>query len=114
ACAEAMGEDPFLAAIRANPDDNAVRLVYADWLQERGDPRGEFLRLDTMLTGLSPNHESYGADRFRLEQLRSTLDPHWLAVLDRSDRYTMLWPEDYCRYVASTGGVGQALRFVWG
>ena len=34
------------AAIRANPDDDTPRLVYADWLQEHGDePRAEFIRL---------------------------------------------------------------------
>src|SRR5687767_11912611 len=30
--------DAFLAAIRAAPDDDAPRLVFADWLAERGDP----------------------------------------------------------------------------
>jgi uncharacterized protein (TIGR02996 family) len=35
----------LLAAIVANPDDSATRLVYADWLLERGDPRGELIRL---------------------------------------------------------------------
>jgi uncharacterized protein (TIGR02996 family) len=35
----------FLEAIRAAPDDDAPRLIYADWLDERGDPRGEFIRV---------------------------------------------------------------------
>src|SRR3954471_11402384 len=35
----------FLAAIRDRPDDDLPRLVYADYLDERGDPRGEFIRL---------------------------------------------------------------------
>jgi uncharacterized protein (TIGR02996 family) len=38
-------EKDFLAAIAAAPDDDAPRLVYADWLQERGDARGEFITL---------------------------------------------------------------------
>ncbi|MCE9565027.1 MAG: TIGR02996 domain-containing protein [Planctomycetes bacterium] len=38
-------EKAFLAAIRAAPDDNTVLLVYADWLEERDDPRGEYARL---------------------------------------------------------------------
>jgi uncharacterized protein (TIGR02996 family) len=37
-------EAAFLAAIAENPDDPAYRLVFADWLEERGDPRGEWLR----------------------------------------------------------------------
>lgn len=35
----------LLAAIYEHPDDDGPRLVYADWLQERGDPRGEFIAL---------------------------------------------------------------------
>ena len=38
--------DALLAAIRANPADDLPRLVYADWLDEHGDPdRAEFIRL---------------------------------------------------------------------
>ncbi len=35
----------LLAEVLANPDDDAARQVYADALQERGDPRGEFIAL---------------------------------------------------------------------
>ncbi len=38
-------ERALLAAILAEPDDDAPRAVYADWLTERGDPRGEFITL---------------------------------------------------------------------
>lgn len=38
-------EDAMLAAIEAAPDEDGPRLVYADWLQQRGDPRGEFIAL---------------------------------------------------------------------
>jgi uncharacterized protein (TIGR02996 family) len=38
-------EAALIAAIRAAPDDDAPRLVYADWLTERGDPRGELITL---------------------------------------------------------------------
>jgi uncharacterized protein (TIGR02996 family) len=33
----------LLAAIYASPDDDGPRLVFADWLQEREDPRGVFI-----------------------------------------------------------------------
>jgi uncharacterized protein (TIGR02996 family) len=33
-------EDAFHAALDANPEDWQCRLVFADWLDERGDPRG--------------------------------------------------------------------------
>lgn len=35
----------FMDAIVASPNDDAPRLVYADWLEEQGDPRAEFIRL---------------------------------------------------------------------
>src|SRR5262245_35037410 len=38
-------EESFMKAILQAPDDDALRLVYADWLEERGDPRGEFIRI---------------------------------------------------------------------
>lgn len=34
----------LLAAVLANPADDLPKLVYADWLDERSDPRGTFLR----------------------------------------------------------------------
>src|SRR3954452_23480399 len=46
---------PFLAAVRAHPDDDAPRLVYADWLDERGDAdRAEFIRVQCELAPLDP------------------------------------------------------------
>jgi uncharacterized protein (TIGR02996 family) len=36
-------ETPFLRAI-ADPDDNLPRLVFADWLDERGEPWGGLIR----------------------------------------------------------------------
>jgi uncharacterized protein (TIGR02996 family) len=37
--------NPLLAAIIADPDDDRPRLVYADWLLDRGDVRGELIQL---------------------------------------------------------------------
>jgi uncharacterized protein (TIGR02996 family) len=34
----------FQRAILANPADTTLKLVYADWLQDRADPRAEFVR----------------------------------------------------------------------
>lgn len=41
---------PFLADCLANPTDQAPRLIYADWLESQGNPRGTNLR--TLLTWL--------------------------------------------------------------
>lgn len=37
-------EDAFQAHLDANPDDYTARLVFADWLQDRDDPRAEGYR----------------------------------------------------------------------
>ena len=33
-------EDDFQAMLDADPNDHATRLIFADWLDDRGDPRG--------------------------------------------------------------------------
>src|SRR5688500_3802818 len=47
-----MSEQPFLEAIRHDPDDDIPRLIYADWLEERGNPRGELVRIQCELARL--------------------------------------------------------------
>src|SRR5262249_45903889 len=44
----------FLRAIREQPDDDLPRLIYADYLDERGDPRGEFIRAQIERSTLPP------------------------------------------------------------
>jgi uncharacterized protein (TIGR02996 family) len=44
-----MDEKAFLRAIRAAPGDLAIRQVYADWLEDRGDPRAAWVRLEARL-----------------------------------------------------------------
>src|SRR5271156_4248840 len=52
----AAHDDAFLQAIRETPEEDAPRLIYADWLEERGDPRGEFIRVQCTLPRLSADH----------------------------------------------------------
>ena len=47
-------DELFLTAVREAPDDDAPRLLYADWLEERGDPRGAFIRAQRALERLDP------------------------------------------------------------
>jgi uncharacterized protein (TIGR02996 family) len=75
-----MADEPaFVPAILANPTDEGPRLVYADWLEERGDPRGEFLRLQTALMGMPRKDKRWAGLRKRLKELRSRLDAEALA-----------------------------------
>jgi uncharacterized protein (TIGR02996 family) len=77
-------EDRFVQAILADPDDASIRLVYADWLEERGDPRGEFLRLEAALMELPLEDDRWAAMAARFRELRATIDRDWLTALGRS------------------------------
>lgn len=47
--------DAFLQAILDAPDDDAPRLLFADWLEEYGDAdRAEFIRIQVALAGRGP------------------------------------------------------------
>ncbi len=55
-------EEAFLEAIRANPDDDTVRLVYADWLRENGHvERADFIEVQCALAKWRAN-KSGGVD----------------------------------------------------
>ncbi len=66
-------EKTLLTAIEANTNDADARAVYADWLEERGDPRGEYLRLEALLF----------AGPTRILELTQHIDPAWLAAVTR-------------------------------
>jgi uncharacterized protein (TIGR02996 family) len=75
-------EDGFLAAIKAHPDDQTARLVYADFLDERDDPRGDFIRLHLALRAAAPDHPERVAGEHELSFLRKGCDAAWLAVIE--------------------------------
>jgi uncharacterized protein (TIGR02996 family) len=85
-------ESAFLDAIRTSPDDDTPRLVYADWLEERSDPRGEFLRLDGAIAQLAVADPRYAEVESRLELLAGVIDRGWLArVGERNElRYDVI------------------------
>jgi uncharacterized protein (TIGR02996 family) len=72
----AVSADALIDAIVAAPDDDTPRLVYADWLIERGDALGELIALQCRL-GIRPSPEIAS----RVEQLRRDLQPVWLDPL---------------------------------
>lgn len=87
-------DEAFLRAIADNPAEDAARLVYADWLEERGDPRAEFLRVQHAFTQ-RPSDASSDRDLCEKEQeLVRQLDPTWI---QRVRRYTTPAP---CRDIA--------------
>src|SRR5437870_4297600 len=59
----------FLQSILDEPEDDAVRLIFADWLTDQGDPRGAFIRVQFALAELPNDHPS----RPELEECEKTL-----------------------------------------
>jgi uncharacterized protein (TIGR02996 family) len=66
----ASHDQAFLDDIIATPADDAPRLIYADWLQDHGDPhRAEFIRLQCRLATLPEDDP----ERFDLEERETQL-----------------------------------------
>ena len=71
-------DEAFIAAIREAPHDDALRLVYADWLEERGHAeRAEYLRLAHDLTHWPEHDPRCGPASERLLRLRESVDVEW-------------------------------------
>jgi uncharacterized protein (TIGR02996 family) len=74
----------FIRTILSNPAELSAWLVYADWLEEHDNPlHAEFLRLMARRGQLSNTELEWYTVEGRLEELRNTLDPNWVAVFDR-------------------------------
>ena len=87
-----MSEDEaFLRAVAAAPADEAPRLVYADWLDERGDPRGEYIRLQSEIGRTAPHTDRYATLRTRLKALRGNVDPAWAEAMGYRPRHRPLF-----------------------
>ena len=102
-------ESAFLAAVSANPDDDTARLVYADWLQERDDPRAEYVRLEVRRYRMTAQERKKDDPFHQLEKLRPHATPDWLSRIDRVGRLSMFWPQDECRRAEAELRVGQPL-----
>jgi uncharacterized protein (TIGR02996 family) len=77
-------EQGFLDAIRTAPADEVNRLVYADWLEEQGDPRGQYLRLELELARLEPSDPRYAETELDLRVCRRMLHPLWVHEVSRA------------------------------
>lgn len=84
-----MTEKVFLDSISMNPQDNDLRLVYADWLEERNDPRAELVRCEV---AMHQQKSSLPIDQELIDIRRSLVrqfEVGWLIVMDRFVTYFM-------------------------
>jgi uncharacterized protein (TIGR02996 family) len=97
--------DALLAAIQAAPDDDAPRLIFADWLDEHGETgRAEFIRVQIEMAPFERRETD--VDRFQRAVIRR----------DPSRPLPVGFPEEYRRYaalVAREQELLQAYRFEW-
>ena len=69
----------FLQAILANPEEDAPRLIFADWLEEQGQSdRAEFIRGQCELAQLTEEHPRYKLLAAQMETLRAGHETEWL------------------------------------
>jgi uncharacterized protein (TIGR02996 family) len=83
------GSSAFLDAIAKEPADVFLRLVFADWLEEKGEAeRAEFIRVQCELARLGPHDPA----RYRLESReRELLRKHWRGWLGGLRRSLKRW-----------------------
>ncbi len=68
-------ENVFLTDILRYPADATPRLVFADWLEERDDPRAPYVRLFTRLNALSEDENTGWLETFRFPSLEWPTPP---------------------------------------
>lgn len=74
-------DDAFLAGIRAEPQDDLRRLVYADWLEEQTTDecrtKAEYLRLEVHVSNLPDEHPERDGHILKLRELAEGLPIEW-------------------------------------
>lgn len=77
-------DEAFIADIVAHPEDPALRLIYADWLEDHDELRAAFLRREAERLALPPDDPRMPDLADELLSLREAIDPDWVARLDRT------------------------------
>jgi uncharacterized protein (TIGR02996 family) len=77
-------ERALVEAIRAQPEDDAPRLAYAAWHQDRGDPRGDFIdgQVRWHQARLAPDYAAMVQHFARERELLRQHEAAWLAPLE--------------------------------
>jgi uncharacterized protein (TIGR02996 family) len=90
-------EEAFIQAIREAPEDDAPRLIFADWLEEHGQAdRAEFIRLQCQLARMADKNPERSALTSRTDDLLRSHWDEWVGpfreiVGSRRDRYGESW-----------------------
>ena len=87
-----MDQQPFLNAIRENPDDLGRYAIFADWLEKNGDPRGAFMnaqirRLDKSATAAETEKLQELEESLLVDHCRSWLDELAVSLVDQNEEF---------------------------
>ena len=101
-------EDDFQRAIDARPGDWQTRLVFADWLQDRGDSRAAGYRAIAVQERrpLSSTHLKrdtcwwHCASGDPLDRTHNVIPGDWFALLPAAEGSRLFWP-----LLTQTGGI---------
>jgi uncharacterized protein (TIGR02996 family) len=74
-------ERAFVEQVRLHPHDDMPRLIYADYLDDAGDPQGELIRVQVELASLPTDDERRVALAARETELLDEYGETWLAPL---------------------------------
>jgi uncharacterized protein (TIGR02996 family) len=104
-------EDDFHRALDANPNDHQTRLVFADWLQDRDDPRADgyralgVVRVCPYAEGTGGLWRGYGRTDITNNPVAAPggyaagalLPPDWFALVRDGNKYPN-WKPDWWAY----------------
>src|SRR5688572_1419318 len=74
-------EHPFVQEVRARPHEDTPRLIFADYLEEAGDPRGELIRVQVQLARLDPGDPERRSLEIREDELLREHAEEWVGPL---------------------------------
>jgi uncharacterized protein (TIGR02996 family) len=103
----------FLDDIQAHPDDDAPRLIYADWLADNGNPaRAEFIRVQIERARL--DEDDPAQDELERREHRLLREhPEWLAGLPKWAQTSATFRRGFIEAISGAAGqVGRELRKV--
>ena len=89
----AVSDAAFLAKIRAKRKDRLPRLVYADWLDEQSDPRGQLIRVEEEMREVPVTADRYWTLKKTRTKLRKSTEAAWLTAMDYGTHYEPIFHE---------------------
>ena len=104
-----MTHDDLLQAIIERPDDDAPRLIFADWLEDHGEPeRAAFIRVQLDLAKVAEKDERRHGLEEREKELLARHEEEWV----RPVRLTRSSSTDRIAQSGGSWSTPYALRYV--